>query len=100
MPTEYGRLLGDWRVSFIGRWQQGSKFTWTGGGSVPGVINNVDFRDSWGLDLRVQKSLNLPSGRRVQFFRGPAQLTPGSLRKLALGLIQRCVVGSSFCHDQ
>ncbi|NNE35981.1 MAG: TonB-dependent receptor plug domain-containing protein, partial [Rhodothermales bacterium] len=39
VPSEYGRLLGDWRVSFIGRWQAGSKYTWTGGGSVPGVIN-------------------------------------------------------------
>ena len=68
VPSEYGRLLGDWRVSFIGRWQEGSKFTWTGGGSVPGVLNNVEFKDSWGLDLRFTKSLDLPSGRRMQFF--------------------------------
>ena len=60
-------LLGNWRFSVIGSWQQGSKFTWTGGGSVPGVINNVSLRDYWNLNLRFSKSFIL-YGRRAQFF--------------------------------
>ncbi|MDE2955563.1 MAG: TonB-dependent receptor [Bacteroidota bacterium] len=62
----YG-ALGNWRISVLGSWQQGSKFTWTGGGSVPGVINNVSFRDYWNLNLRFSKSFVL-RGRRAQFF--------------------------------
>lgn len=60
-------LLGAWQMSLIGSWQQGSKFTWTGGGSIPGVLNNVQFRDFWNFDLRLSKSFEVPNGR-VQFF--------------------------------
>ncbi|GMQ81369.1 MAG: hypothetical protein BMS9Abin05_0800 [Rhodothermia bacterium] len=60
--------LGDWRVSFIGDWREGSKFTWTGGGSVPGVLNNVSFRDFWNMDLRLTKTFKLRDGRRAQLF--------------------------------
>ena len=86
MPRPYGRLnidflsprdfgpdlgafypLGGWRASFIGSWQQGSKYTWTGGGAVPGVLNNVSFRDSWNLNLRLSKQFDI-RGRRAQFF--------------------------------
>ncbi len=73
LPADFGpgtgafRPLADWRLSFIGTWQKGAKFTWTGGGSVPGVLNNVSFRDSWNLDLRITKNFNL-GGRRAQFF--------------------------------
>ncbi|MXW63491.1 MAG: TonB-dependent receptor plug domain-containing protein [Bacteroidetes bacterium SB0662_bin_6] len=86
VPRPYGRLnidflsprdfgpdlgafypLGGWRASFIGSWQQGSKYTWTGGGAVPGVLNNVSFRDSWNLNLRLSKQFDI-RGRRAQFF--------------------------------
>ena len=60
-------ILGDWRLSLIGSWQQGSKYTWTGGGSVPGVINNVSFRDYWNANLRFAKSIAV-AGRRAQLF--------------------------------
>ena len=60
-------LLGDWRVSLIGSWQQGAKYTWTGGGSVPGVINNVSFRDSWNFNLRFNKTVRI-GPQRAQFF--------------------------------
>lgn len=59
--------LGDWRVSFIGRWQDGGKITWTGGGSIPGVTNNVDRVDFWNLDLRFTKRFSA-AGTDVQFF--------------------------------
>ena len=72
-PTDFGprigsyAILGNWRISLIGTWQQGSKYTWTGGGAVPGVINNVSFRDYWNANLRFTKNITV-AGRRAQFF--------------------------------
>ena len=72
-PVNYGpdmggfRPLGDWTFSLITYWQQGSKYTWTGGGAVPGVLNNVSFRDSWDVDLRIKKNFSF-GGRRGQVF--------------------------------
>lgn len=51
-------LLSDWRLSLIGSWRSGSYTTWTGGsGTIPGISNNVQWRDSYGLDLRISKSI-------------------------------------------
>lgn len=72
-PTDFGpsiagvQPLSDWRLSFLGVWRDGGKFTWTGGGSIPGVINNVDQVDFWSLDLRLTKNFNV-GGSRAQFF--------------------------------
>lgn len=73
VPSDFGPrvgpvpILGDWRISVIGSWQQGSKFTWTGGGAIPGVINNVSFRDYWNVNLRFTRNLVI-AGKRAQFF--------------------------------
>ena len=73
VPSDFGPrlgvvpILGDWRISVIGSWQQGSKFTWTGGGAIPGVINNVSFRDYWNINLRFTRNLVI-AGKRAQFF--------------------------------
>ena len=72
-PRSFGMRLGsvrplaDWRVSLVGSWQQGSRFTWTGGGAIPGVLNNVSFKDYWNVNLRFSRSLFV-RGRRTQFF--------------------------------
>lgn len=72
-PSDFGPrvgafpILGDWRISVIGSWQKGSKFTWTGGGAIPGVINNVSFRDYWNVNLRFTRNLVI-AGKRAQFF--------------------------------
>ena len=72
-PAGFGPQLGTWhpletwRASFIGSWQRGSKYTWTGGGAVPGVLNNVSFRDSWNVNLRITKSLTVQN-RRLHLF--------------------------------
>ena len=72
-PTDFGpgtggfRPLADWRISFIGVWRQGPKFTWTGGGSIPGVQDNVASVDFWNLDLRLAKNFTMGSAR-AQFF--------------------------------
>jgi len=54
-------LLGDWRLDLIGNWQSGFYFTWAGGGgsSIPGVQNNLQWRDYYDLDLRVSKNIRI-----------------------------------------
>jgi hypothetical protein len=72
-PGDYGpemaglRPLADWRFSFLGRYQSGEYFTWAGGGSIPGIINNVQWSDNWGIDLRLSKTFNI-AGANVQLF--------------------------------
>lgn len=64
-PSEFGpvlggyHVLGDWRFSFIASWTSGEWDTWSGGVTVPGISNNVQWRDYWNVDLRVTKMLNL-----------------------------------------
>jgi len=72
-PADFGPriagypILADWRVSLISNWQQGAKFTWTGGGAIPGVINNVSFRDNLNTNLRFTKNIVI-AGNRAQLF--------------------------------
>ena len=73
-PTDLGpRLaglypLGGWQISALGRWQDGGRTTWGDNGvAPPGVANNVERRDFWGLDLRFQRTFEI-GGRGVSFF--------------------------------
>lgn len=51
-------LLTDWRMGVIGTWRSGYYLTWTGGsGTIPGISNNLQWRDSYGLDLRFSKNI-------------------------------------------
>jgi outer membrane receptor protein involved in Fe transport len=73
-PSDFGpelfgtNPLADWQVVPLITWQAGSRFTYTGGGSIPGVVNNVQLRDFWGTSLRVTKNVNLENGSSVRFF--------------------------------
>lgn len=65
-PYEWGPKIfnvqpfSDWHFNLLGTWFAGSYMTWTGGGGGnPDIVNNLQRRDSWGLDLRVSKSLKL-----------------------------------------
>jgi len=50
-------LLTDLRLSLIGSWRAGYYLTWTGGsGAIPGISNNLQWQDSYGLDLRFSKN--------------------------------------------
>lgn len=49
-------LLGDWRATFLATWQAGYYVTWTGGGSIPGINNNVRWKDSYNLNLRLSRT--------------------------------------------
>ncbi|WP_412068385.1 TonB-dependent receptor [Rubrivirga sp. IMCC43871] len=73
-PEDFGpsvagvSLLGGWRTSFLGQWRDGGAFTWGDNGvAAPGVVNNVEIRDRWSLDLRFQRQFSL-AGREVSFF--------------------------------
>ncbi|MBK7630395.1 MAG: TonB-dependent receptor [Ignavibacteriales bacterium] len=72
-PSDFGpqagslSLLGDWRASFVASWTSGYFFSWAGGGSVPGIENNVQWNDFWNVDLRISKTFRL-MGVNLQIF--------------------------------
>jgi hypothetical protein len=72
-PSEYGPqtgslyLLGDWRASFVASWTSGYYLTWVGGGSIPGIVNNVQWSDRWNVDLRISKTFRF-MGIDLQIF--------------------------------
>lgn len=72
-PEEYGPDLGgfypvgDWRLNLNGSWTAGSYITWVGGGSIPGVIYNLQRRDTWFFDMRIGKSFRL-AGATIELF--------------------------------
>lgn len=62
-PVDFGpevlnfRPLADWRIGVLGTWQQGYFLTWAGGGTIPGINNNLRWRDSYNFDLRFSRTL-------------------------------------------
>ncbi len=64
-PEEFGPEyegfypLGDWNLNILGSWSNGYYLTYTGRGSIPGISNNFQWNDSWGLDLRISKDFNI-----------------------------------------
>ncbi len=62
------RPLENWRLNLLGSWQAGRYFTWAGGGAAPrGIVNNVQWRDYYNLDLRVSREFEV-TGTRIQLF--------------------------------
>ena len=59
--------LGDWRLTLLASWSSGFYFTWTGGGSIPGVLYNVQWNDVWGADLRLSKSVKVANMLNLEF---------------------------------
>jgi hypothetical protein len=64
-PNEFGpsvggiSLLGGWRLDLVGSWASGFYFTYTGGGNIPGILNNVQWTDTYNVDMRVSKSIEI-----------------------------------------
>jgi hypothetical protein len=64
-PTDFGPKfmgfspLADWRLNVLASWSAGNYFTYVGGGSFPGVSYNIQWRDSYGMDIRLSKSFQL-----------------------------------------
>ncbi len=58
-----GQLLGNWRVSLLGEWRQGSQWIWGGGATAPPELQeNVRWRSYLGFDLRFTKHINTRYG--------------------------------------
>ncbi|MGE5432641.1 MAG: TonB-dependent receptor [Syntrophomonadaceae bacterium] len=72
-PLEFGPrvggvyLLEDWRLSILANWSSGGYDTWTGGGSIPGVQNNVQWKDFYNVDLKLAKNFTF-GPLNLQFF--------------------------------
>jgi len=60
-------LLGEWRLNFIGVWSSGRYATWAGGGTLPGLEYNVQWRDYWNVDMRLSKNFRVGPAN-LQFF--------------------------------
>ena len=73
MPREYGPMvfgiqpLADWRLNVLATWRTGYHFTWTGGGSIPGIINNVQWKDYYNIDLKFSRNFRIGTAD-IQFF--------------------------------
>ncbi len=72
-PRDFGTDIGgfrpfaNWRFSFLGSWQSGLHFTFTNSTDIPGLENNFQWKDTYNIDLRVQRDFKL-NPFRVQFF--------------------------------
>jgi hypothetical protein len=61
-PPDYGpslfgqKFFGDWRLNLVGAWAAGGYFTWTGGGSLPGIEYNVQWRNTYNINARISKN--------------------------------------------
>ncbi len=63
-----GKPLANWQIVPLITWRAGSRITYTGGGSISGIVNNLQLRDFWGSSLRLTKDVNLSNGSSVKFF--------------------------------
>ncbi len=74
-PIEFGpqtfgmHFLGDWRINILANWRAGDYETWTGGVSgIPGVQNNIQWKDYYNIDLRISKNFRFGSGLQMEIF--------------------------------
>lgn len=91
-PTVAGiKPLSDWRLNVLGNWIAGSTTTWTGGGGIEihGLRNNVQWRGTKELDLRLSKNFDTGYGN-AQFFMDVTNV---------LGLKSCCAAGFEGPND-
>jgi len=73
MPPKYGPKfmgfypLADWRLNILATWRAGRHFTWTGGGSIPGIENNVQWRDYYNVNMKFSRNFHIGSAD-IQLF--------------------------------
>ena len=72
-PVDYGpdlgsvHPLGNWRLNILANWQAGSYTTWTGGGAIPGIIYNLQWKDYCNVNLRIGKVFDIGIGKLELF---------------------------------
>jgi hypothetical protein len=60
--------LEDWRMNILASWRAGVNFSWTGPGGVrPGFENNIQWEDSYNIDLRISKAFDF-GPLNIEFF--------------------------------
>lgn len=59
--------LGNWNASFLTSWQSGLHFTWTNNVSIPGLTNNVQWKDYFNVNLRLSRNINFKPLRLTAF---------------------------------
>lgn len=73
-PKEFGpkfagrQPLEDWRLNILSSWKTGSYETWAGGGAIPGLFANVQWKDYLNTDIRISKNFRLWDKAKVEFF--------------------------------
>ncbi len=55
--------LSNWILGIQFFWRAGEYFTWTGGGTVPGVTYNAQYPDYHNVDLRISKAVSIRNYR-------------------------------------
>ncbi len=71
-PPDFGpkwmglQPFSDWSLHFLARWKTGAYETYNPD-DLPGIVDNVQWRDSYNVDLRLMKSLRL-AGYDFQFY--------------------------------
>ena len=50
--------VAKWRINFLANWRAGRYYTYNPN-SIPGVVDNVRYRDYYNIDLRIAKSFNI-----------------------------------------
>ena len=52
------KILADWHINLLGNWSAGQWFTWSGGQTIPGIQNNIQWKDYLDFDLRISRGFN------------------------------------------
>jgi hypothetical protein len=60
--------IGGWQIVPLVNWRAGQRITYTGGGAIPGIVNNLQARDVWTTSLRLTKRVDLSGSSNIKFF--------------------------------
>lgn len=63
-----GHPLGGWQFVPLVTWRAGDLFTYTGGGSIPGIVDNLRYKDTWNTSLRITRRFNVGAESSISFF--------------------------------
>lgn len=61
------RIIGDWNLNFKSSWKAGSHFTYTGTNEID-IVDNVQWKDDWGTDIRLSKTFSISQKYDFVFF--------------------------------
>ena len=61
------QIIGDWNLNFKGSWKAGSHFTYTGTKEID-IVDNVQWKDYWGADMRLSKTFSISQKYDFVFF--------------------------------